>query len=220
MLLRRPRLELQQCRYKHKNLLNLYLLIMDNSLIKDIREMTGAGMMDIREALEEAAGNKDKALELLRKKGQAKLSKKADRVAREGIVESYIHAGGKIGVLVELNCETDFVGRTDDFKTLAKELALHIAAANPLYISRTEVPPEVIEKEIEIYKEQSKGKPDDVSAKMVEGKLNKFYEEVCLLEQSFVKDGEKKISQLLADGVSKMGENIQVRRFSRYVLGN
>lgn len=193
---------------------------MDNKLIKEIRELTGAGIMDVKEALNEAKGDKSKTLELLRKKGIVKLTKKADRVAREGIVESYIHAGGKIGVLVELNCETDFVARTDDFKKLAKELALHIAAANPLYVSRADVPPEVTEKEIEIYKEQSKGKPDDVVAKMVEGKLAKFYEEACLLEQPFVKDGEKKVSQLIADAVAKMGENVQVRRFARYVLGN
>lgn len=193
---------------------------MDNSLIKEIRQLTGAGVLDVQEALSEAKGNKEKALELLRKNGLVKLSKKADRAAREGIIESYIHAGGKIGVLLELNCETDFVARTNDFKGLAKELALHIAAANPLYVSRTDVPPEVVEKEIEIYKEQSKGKSDDAAAKMVEGKLAKFYEEACLLEQPFVKDQDKKISQLIADAVAKMGENVQVRRFARYVLGN
>jgi len=193
---------------------------MDNSLIKEVRELTGAGINDVSEALKEAKGDKEKALELLRKKGLTKLSKKADRVAREGIIESYIHAGGKIGVLLELNCETDFVGRTDEFKSLAKELALHIAAANPLYVSEADVPPEVIEKEKEIYKEQSKGKPDDVVTKMVEGKLAKFYEEACLLQQPFVKDPDKKISQLIADAVAKMGENVQVRRFARYVLGS
>jgi elongation factor Ts len=130
----------------------------DSTLIKELREATGAGIIDVKEALTEANGNKEQALELLRKKGVAKLAKKADRVAKEGIVESYIHAGGRIGVLVELNCETDFVGRTEDFKNLAKELALHIAAANPLYVSREDVPTEVIEKEMEIYKEQSAGK--------------------------------------------------------------
>jgi elongation factor Ts len=193
---------------------------MDNNMIKELRELTGAGIMDIKEALTEANDDKEKALGILRKKGVAKLSKKADRVAREGVVESYIHAGGKIGVLLELNCETDFVARTEDFKSLAKELALHIAAANPLYISRSDVSPEVTEKEMEIYKEQSKGKPDDVVAKMVEGKLAKFYEEACLLEQPFVKDPDRKISQLIADSVAKVGENVQVRRFARYVLGN
>jgi len=194
----------------------------DNNLIKEIREITGAGMMDVQAALTEADGDKDKAMEILRKKGLAKLAKKADRVAREGIVESYIHAGGRVGVLVELNCETDFVARTDDFKNLAKELALHIAASNPLYVALEEVPAEVIEKEMEIYKEQlkSENKPDDVIAKIVEGKLAKFYEEVCLLEQPFVKDPDQKVSQIVSDGVAKMGENVQIRRFARFVLGS
>jgi elongation factor Ts len=194
----------------------------DSNLIKEIRELTGAGMMDVQAALTEADGDKDKAMELLRKKGLAKLAKKADRVAREGIVESYIHAGGRVGVLVEINCETDFVARTDDFKNLAKELALHIAAANPLYVAREEVPTEVVEKEMEIYKEQLKAenKPEDVIAKIVEGKLGKFYEEVCLLEQPFVKDPDMKISQVVSNAVAKMGENVQVRRFARFVLGS
>ncbi len=192
----------------------------NNDILKELREMTGAGLMDIKNALEEAGDDKDKAMELLRKKGMAKLSKKADRQASEGVIESYIHAGGRIGVLLELNCETDFVARTDDFKLLAKELALHVAAANPLYVSSDQIPPEVIEKEREIYKEQAQGKPDDVVEKMIEGKLIKFYEEVCLLDQPFVKDGDKKISQLIADGVSKMGENVKVGRFARFVLGS
>lgn len=194
----------------------------DNNLIKELRELTGAGMMDINEALAETGNDKDKALELLRKKGMAKLSKKADRVAKEGLIESYIHGGGRIGVLVELNCETDFVARTDDFKKLAKELALHVAAANPLYVSQEDVPAEVIEKEREIYKEQAKesGKPDDVIEKMIDGKLAKFYEEVCLLDQPFVKDPEKKINQFIADSTAKMGEKVQVSRFARFVLGN
>lgn len=192
----------------------------DSNLIKELREATGAGIMDVKEALAESGDDKEKAMEILRKKGISKMAKKADRVAKEGIVESYIHAGGRIGVLVEVNCETDFVGRTDDFKNLAKEIALHIAAANPLYVSREDVPAEVIEKEIEIYKEQSAGKPDDVIAKMVEGKLAKYYEEVCLLEQPFVKDSTKTISQLIADATAKMGENVQVRRFARFMLGN
>jgi len=194
----------------------------DNNLIKELRELTGAGMMDINEALSETGNDKDKALELLRKKGVAKLSKKADRVAKEGLVESYIHGNGRIGVLVEVNCETDFVARTDDFKNLAKELALHIAAVNPLYISQEDVPAEVIEKEREIYKEQAagSGKPDDVIEKMIEGKLSKFYEEVCLLDQSFVKEPDKKVSQMIADSTAKMGEKVQVSRFARFVLGN
>lgn len=192
----------------------------ENELIKELRDMTGVGMMDIKKALTEAAGDKDKALEILRKSGMAKLAKKADRLAKEGLVESYIHAGGRVGVLLELNCETDFVARTDDFKNLAKELALHIAAANPLYVSSEDVPAEVLEKEREIYKEQSKDKPADVMEKMIEGKVAKYYEEACLLDQGFVKDPSVKISQLIADKAAKMGENVQVGRFVRYVLGN
>lgn len=191
-----------------------------NELIKELRELTGAGILDVKEALEAGGEDKEKAVEYLRKKGTIKLSKKADRVAREGIVESYIHAGGRIGVLVEINCETDFVARTDDFKSLAKDLALHIAASNPLYVSSQDVPMEVLEKEKEIYREQAVGKPDDVVEKMLEGKLVKFYEEVCLLEQPFVKDGQLKVKDLVGQAVAKMGENIQVRRFSRFVLGS
>jgi elongation factor Ts len=191
----------------------------DNTILKELRELTGAGIVDIKEALTEAQNDKEKAVEILRKKGVVKLSKKSDRAANEGVVESYIHSGGRIGVLVEVNCETDFVARTDDFKQLAKDLALHIAASNPLYISRDQVPTEVIEKEQEIYKEQAKGKPDDVVAKMVEGKLEKYFEEVCLLEQPYVKDSDKKISQVVSDAVAKMGENVQIRRFARFALG-
>ncbi len=192
----------------------------DANTIKQLREQTGAGIMDVKEALNEAGGDLDKAVEILRKKGLAKQAKKSDRTANEGIVESYIHAGGRIGVLVEVNCETDFVARTDDFKALVKEIALHIAAANPLYISSEDVPMEVIEKEKEIYKEQFAGKPDDVIAKMLEGKIAKYYEEACLLNQPFVKDGDKTIGELLGEATGKMGENIQVRRFTRYMLGN
>lgn len=192
----------------------------ENELIKELREMTGVGIVDIKKALTESGGNKDKALEALRKSGMAKLAKKADRLAKEGVVESYIHAGGRVGVLLELNCETDFVARTEDFKNLAKELALHIAASNPLYISSDDVPAEVLEKEREIYKEQSKDKPADVMEKMIEGKVAKYYEEACLLDQGFVKDPSVKISQLIADRAAKMGENVQVSRFVRYVLGN
>lgn len=194
----------------------------DNNLIKELREMTGAGIIDVKEALTEANDDKDAALEILRKKGVAKMAKKSDRAAKEGVVESYIHAGGRIGALVELNCETDFVARTEDFQALAKELALHIAAANPLYVSREDVPAEVVAKEMEIYKEQAagSGKPEDVIEKMMEGKLEKYYEEACLLEQPFVKDGGKKISDLIAESTAKMGENVQVRRFARFMLGN
>lgn len=193
---------------------------MENNLLKELRELTGAGMMDIKEALAEAANEKDKAIEILRKKGAMKMGKKSDRIANEGLVEAYIHPGGRVGVLLELNCETDFVARTDAFKELSKGLALHIAAANPLYITSTEVPPEVVEKEKEIYKEQLKDKPADVVEKILEGKIGKFYEEVCLMDQPFVKDPSLKVSQFFAEAGAKMGENIQIRRFVRYALGN
>lgn len=193
---------------------------MTNDIIKSLREDTGAGIMDIKEALTEANGDKDKAIEILRKKGAMKAGKKSDRVTKEGIIESYIHAGGRVGVLVELNCETDFVARTDDFKNLAKEIALHIAAANPLYVTADQVPGDVIEKEKEIYKEQLKDKSADVIDKILEGKISKYYEEVCLLDQPFIKNPDQKIRDLLNAATAKMGENIQIRRFSRFVLGN
>jgi elongation factor Ts len=192
---------------------------MDNTLLKELRDLTGAGMMDVKSALDEASGDKDKAVELLRKKGQTKLNKKADRVAKEGIIESYIHAGGKIGVLVELNCETDFVSLTPEFKALAKELALHIAASNPLYVNITDVPAEIIEKEKEIYREQFAGKVE-MADKIVEGKLSKFYEDTCLMEQSFFRDPALKVGDHIANSVAKMGERVVVSRFTRYVLGN
>lgn len=193
---------------------------MDNNLLKELREITGAGMMEVKAALEEAGDIKDKAIEILRKKGATKIAKKADRTANEGVVESYIHAGGRVGVLLELNTETDFVARTDDFKVLAKEIALHIAAANPLYVNIEDVPAEVLEKEKEIYKEQVKGKPDNIVEQIVNGKLAAYYSEVCLMEQPFVKDPDKKIKDIIAEAVSKLGEKIAVRRFARYHLGN
>ncbi|MBL8031076.1 MAG: translation elongation factor Ts [Candidatus Doudnabacteria bacterium] len=193
---------------------------MTNELIKELRELTGAGMMDVKEALDATNGDKEAAIDFLRKKGSVKLTKKADRVANEGIVESYIHAGGRIGVLVELNCETDFVARTDDFKQLAKDIALHIAASAPLYVSSAEVPEEALLREQEIYKEQAQGKPQDIVEKMMSGRIQKYYEEVCLLNQPFVKDSSITVQDMLGASVSKMGENIQVRRFARFVLGN
>jgi elongation factor Ts len=193
---------------------------MTHDLIKELRELTGAGMMDIKEALSESGNDKDKAIDFLRKKGAMKAGKKADRVAKEGIIETYIHPGSRVGVLVELNCETDFVARTDDFKALAKEIAIHIAAANPLYINIADVPAEVVEKEKEIYKEQVAGKPEDVINKILEGKIAKYYEEACLMEQPFVKNPDQKIKELLGSAVGKMGENVQVRRFARFVLGS
>ena len=192
---------------------------MTNDLIKELRELTGAGMMDVKEALDASNGDKEAAIDYLRKKGAVQLTKKADRVANEGVVESYIH-GGRIGVLVELNCETDFVARTDDFKNLAKDIALHIAAAGPMFVSVADIPLETIEREKDIYKEQTEGKPADIVEKMMSGRMQKYYEEVCLLEQTFVKDPNLKIQDLISTAVSKMGENIQVRRFSRFVLGN
>jgi elongation factor Ts len=195
---------------------------MTKDLIKELREQTGAGILEIKGALTESGGDKNKAVEILRKKGALKAGKKADRSAKEGIVEAYIHPGSRVGVLVEVNCETDFVARTDDFKLLAKELALHIAASNPLYILPGDVPAEVVEKEREIYKEQSKtsGKPEEIVVKMVEGKLAKYYEEACLMEQPFVKNPDIKVKDLVAEAVAKMGENVVVKRFSRFVLGN
>ena len=195
---------------------------MTKDLIKELRDLTGAGIMDIKEAIAETGNDKEKAVEFLRKKGALKMGKKADRVTKEGIVESYIHAGGRVGVLVEINCETDFVARTEDFKLLAKDMALHIAAANPLYVNTGDVPEEVIEKEKEIYKEQLglTGKPEEMVNKILEGKLAKYYEEVCLMQQPFAKNPDLKVQEVLAGAVAKIGENIQVRRFSRFVLGN
>ncbi|NOX21195.1 MAG: translation elongation factor Ts [Nitrospirae bacterium] len=189
-------------------------------MVKNLREKTGAGMMDCKKALTEAEGDFDKAVELLRKKGLAAAEKKAGRQASEGIIASYIHMD-KIGVLVEVNCETDFVARTDDFKQFVKDVAMHIAAASPRYVKREDIPEEVINKEKEIYREQIKGKPEHVIDKIVEGKLEKFYSEVCLLDQVFVKDPEQKktIKELLTELIAKLGENIVIRRFVRFQLG-
>ena len=190
-------------------------------LVKELREKTGAGMMDCKKALAETAGDFAKAEEHLRKKGLAAAAKKASRAATEGAVASYIHMGGKIGVLVEVNCETDFVARTDGFQALVKDLAMHIAAAAPLYVKRDEVPADVIAKEIEIAKAQMRDqkKPEAILEKIATGKLEKFYEMTCLLEQLFVKDDKKKIQDVLTEAVAKIGENIQIRRFARFVLG-
>lgn len=190
-------------------------------MVKDLRERTGAGMLDCKNALQEAEGDMDKAIELLRKKGLAAAAKKAGRVAAEGVVGSYIHGGGRIGVLVEVNCETDFVARTDEFQELVKDIAMHIAAADPRFVSRDEVTPEVLEAERRIFKEQAleSGKPENVVDRIVEGKLAKFYSEAVLLEQPFVKDPDKTIEQILVEKVAKIGENIQVRRFARFKLG-
>ncbi len=191
------------------------------SAVKELREKTGAGMLDCKKALEETNGDIAKAIDVLREKGLSAAANKAGRAATEGTVESYIHAGGRIGVLVEINCETDFVGKTDQFKDFARDIAMQIAAASPLYVRREEVPAEAIEKEKEILKAQAlnEGKPEKIIEKMVEGRINKYYEEYCLMEQSFVKDPDKTISQLLNEKISTIGENISIRRFARFELG-
>ncbi len=191
------------------------------SVVKELREKTGAGMMDCKKALTEAGGDFAKAEEVLRKKGLAAAAKKAGRAATEGAVASYIHMGGKIGVLIEVNCETDFVARTEAFQALVKDLAMQVAAANPLYVRREEVPPEVVAKEKEIAMAQMRDqkKPEAILEKIAQGKVEKYYEQVCLLDQPFVKEDKKKISEVLTEAVAKIGENIQVRRFARFVLG-
>lgn len=191
--------------------------------VKELREKTGAGMMDCKRALTEADGNFEKAVDVLRKKGLAAANKKASRTASEGVVGSYIHMGGKIGVLVEINCETDFVARTDDFQTLVKDVAMHIAATSPLAVSREELAAEDIEREKEIHREQlrQQNKPEEMIEKILTGKMEKYFTDVCLLDQVFVKDpdGKKKISDIVTDAVAKLGENIVIRRFARFQLG-
>ena len=191
------------------------------ALVKELREKTGVGMMDCKNALVEAGGNLDKAIDNLRTKGRAKSEKRAGRSVKEGIVESYIHPGNKLGVLVELSCETDFVAKTDDFKDLAKELAMQIAASNPLVVDREELDNDLINHELEIYKEQARNekKPDTIVEKIAQGKLEKYYKEVCLLEQVYIKDSSLTVNDLLVDYISKLGENVQISRFSRYRLG-
>src|SRR5438445_5020507 len=191
------------------------------SQVKELREKTGAPMMDCKQALTEAKGDLDQAVVLLRKRGVSIAAKKATRVTSEGSVASYIHAGGKIGVLVEVNCESDFVARTDDFKDLIKDIAMHIAAADPKFVRKEDVTPEAYEREKEIYRAQaaSTGKPAPVVEKIVEGKMAKFYEEVCLLDQPFVKEQTISVSQLIATKIGKLGENISVRRFARFKVG-
>jgi elongation factor Ts len=189
-------------------------------MVRTLREKTGAGMMECKKALTESNGDFERAVSLLRQKGLASAEKKAGRVTSEGIIGSYIHMG-KIGTMVEINCETDFVARTEDFKELVKDISMHIAAANPSYISRDEVPQDVIENEKEIYRVQIKDKPQHVIEKIVEGKLDKFYTDTCLLDQIFIKDPEqkKKIKDLISDNIARLGENIVIRRFVRFQLG-
>jgi elongation factor Ts len=190
-------------------------------MVKELREKSGAGMMDCKKALAETAGDIQKAFDYLRQKGLAAAAKKADRVAADGAIGAYVHAGGKIGVLVEINCETDFVARTTEFQALLKDIAMQIAAANPRYVRREEVSSVDLDKEKVIYRQQAleQGKPEKVVDKIVEGKVDKFYSDVCLLEQAFIKDQDKKVLDIVNDAISRLGENIQVRRFTRYNLG-
>ncbi|MFA6636733.1 MAG: translation elongation factor Ts [Candidatus Omnitrophota bacterium] len=187
--------------------------------IKDLRFKTSAGMMECKEALKEAKGDVGKAVEVLRKKGIAKAAKKTDRVAGQGVIESYIHMGDRIGVLLEVNCETDFVARTDNFRKLTKDIAMQIAASNPLYVDRSEVSELAIEKEKEIARAQIKDKPEAVVEKIVEGKLEKYYSETCLLEQPYIKDPNIRIKDLVTQSIATIGENIVVKRFARFEVG-
>ncbi len=191
----------------------------DPKVVKQLREKTNAGMMDCKRALEEAAGDLVKAETILRTKGIASASKKGSRVTKEGIVASYIHLQGKVGVLVEVNCETDFVAKNENFRSFVKDITLHIAAAHPLYVSRDDVPGKLIEAEREIYKAQVKGKPVNVTEKIIDGKLDKFYSTVCLLEQGFIKNPDVTIKDLLNGKIAELGENIVIRRFTRYLVG-
>jgi elongation factor Ts len=191
------------------------------SIVKELREKTGAGMMDCKKALAETAGDVQKAVDYLRQKGLAAATKKADRVAADGAVAAYVHAGGKLGALVEINCETDFVARTTEFQALLKDIAMQVAAANPRYVRREEIPEAELAKEKTIYRQQAleSGKPEKIVDKIVEGKMERFYSEICLLEQSFIKDQDKKVSEIINDAIARLGENIQIRRFARYHLG-
>ena len=189
--------------------------------VNALRQRTGVGMMDCKKALTEGNGDMDKAVEILREKGMATAAKKAGRIAAEGVVDSYIHMGGKVGVLVEVNCETDFVARGDQFKTLVHDVALQIAASKPLYVTKEEVPQDVLDKEKEILKIQAmnEGKPEAIAEKMVQGRIKKYYEDFCLLEQPFVKDPSKTVGQLITEAIASIGEKITVRRFTRYEMG-
>lgn len=191
-------------------------------LVKELRQRTGIGMMECKKALQESSGDIEKAITILRKKGHARAKDKMNRETAEGVIGSYIHLNGKLGVLVEVNCESDFVARNKEFQELVKNIAMHIAAANPQYVNSEEIPPDVLEKEKEIIREQFKdsNKPPQIIEKIVEGKLNKYYEEVCLMEQPYIKDDKISVKQLLASFIAKFGENTRVRRFVRFELGN
>lgn len=203
------------------NVREVRIVAITAELVKALREKTGAGMMDCKRALEETGGDMEKAVEYLREKGLAAAAKRAGRTAAEGVIESYIHLGGKLGVLVEVNCETDFVARTPEFREFARDIAMQVAAANPQYLTREDVPAEVLNKEKEILRAQAlnEGKPEKVVDRIVEGRLEKFYSENCLLEQPFIKDPDKKVRDLLAEKIARVGENIVIRRFVRFQLG-
>jgi len=193
----------------------------DAKLVKDLRSKTGAGMMDCKQALVKSSGDLDKAIDFLRKSGVAKAEKKISRVAKEGMVYSYIHQGSRLGVLLEIGCETDFVAKTDGFQELAHNLAMQIAATNPISLTREKVSQKVIDREKEIYTDQAKssGKPDNIIDKMVEGRLNKYYQENCLLEQNFIKDPDKKLQDIITENIATLGENITVNRYVRFAIG-
>lgn len=197
-------------------------MTIDASIVKDLRGRTGAGIMDCKEALLDSDGNVEKAVDFLRKKGITKAEKKAGREADQGVVLSYIHPGNRIGVLVEVNCETDFVAKTDGFQTFVKDVAMQIAATNPLSVTRDGIDSVVVDKEKEIFTEQAKlsGKPDNVLEKIIEGRIEKFYQENCLLEQSFIKDSDKSVKDILMETIATLGENISIARFSRFEVGD
>ncbi len=192
-----------------------------SSMVKELREKTGAGMMDCKEALTVSGGDFEKAIDCLRKKGMSAATKRSSKAAKDGVIASYIHMGGKIGVLVEVNCETDFVAKTNDFRLLAKELTMHIAAANPRYLKSEDIPPDILEREKEIYRSQAMAekKPEKIWDKIIEGKLKKYYEDVCLLDQKFIKDTAITVGTLVSNMIAKTGENIVIRRFVRFQLG-
>ena len=188
-------------------------------MVGDLRECTGAGLMDCKRALIESDGDNDKAIELLRKKGVATAAKKAGRDASEGLIDTYIHLGGKVGVLCEINCESDFVAKTDDFKQFVRDVAMHVAAANPVCVSREEIDPDLLEREREVARGQAEGKPAQAVEKIIEGKINKFLSENCLLEQAFVKNPDQTIQEVLTAMIAKMGENMVIKRFARFQIG-
>jgi elongation factor Ts len=190
-------------------------------IVKDLRVKTGAGIMDCKEALKVSGGNFEKAIDFLREKGLSAATKKSSRATKDGLVTSYIHMGGKVGVMIEVNCETDFVAKTEDFKTLTRDLAMHVAAMNPLYVKPEDVPEAALQREKDIYRKQviAEGKPEKIADKIVEGKLKKYYEEVCLVKQKFIKDTNQTVEDLIKAAIAKTGENILVKRFVRYQLG-